>query len=132
MTQSIHLTVRECPGGLNMRVILLAVIMLLAVPFGAGADVHYFSMKQVFPSGKCSPVIPNFEVLRAGFIDGEITQYKINDSEGKVVEVITSFINKERDQWALVGSKTETTVIFCLYASGIGSGSVNSLAVKSD
>jgi len=102
-----------------MRVILLAVITLLAMPFGAGADLHYFSMKQVFPSGKCSPVIPNFEVLRAGFVDGEITQY-------------TSFINKERDQWALVGSKTETTIIFCLYASGIGPGSVNSLAVKSD
>jgi len=111
MTQSIHLTVRACPGGLNMRVILLAVITLLAMPFGAGADLHYFSMKQVFPSGKCSPVIPNFEVLRAGFVDGEITQYKINDSKGKVVEVITSFINKERDQWALVGSKTETHLL---------------------
>jgi len=132
MTQSIHLKARECPGGLNMRVKLLAVIMLLAVSFGAGADVHYFSLKKVFPGGKCSPVIPNFELMRAGFADGEIMQYKINDSEGEVVEVITSFINKERDQWALVGSKTETKVIFCLYASGIGHGSVISMATKSE
>lgn len=115
-----------------MRAILLALTMSLAVPFEAGSEVHYFSMKKVFPGGKCSPVIPNFEVMRSGFADGEITQYKINDSEGEVVEVITSFINKDRDQWALVGSKTETKVIFCLYASGIGPGSVNSLAVKSD
>ena len=115
-----------------MRMILLAVIMLLAAPFGAWAEVHYFSLKQVFPSGKCSPVIPNFELMRTGFSDGEITQYKINDSDGRVVEVITSFINKDRDQWALVGSKTETKVIFCLYASGIGRGSVNSLTIKSE
>ncbi len=115
-----------------MRVILLAVIMLLAVSFGAGADVHYFSLKQVFPSGKCSPVIPNFELMQAGFSDGEITQFKIYDSQGELVEVITSFINKDRDQWALVGSKTVTKVIFCLYASGIGRDSVNSLTSKSE
>jgi len=123
---------QRTPGGPIMRAILLALTMLLAVPFEAGADLHYFYMKKVFPGGKCSPVIPNFEVLRAGFIDGEITQYKINDSEGRVVEVITSFISEDRDQWALVGSKTETKVIFCLYASGIGPGSVNSLGIKSD
>ena len=56
----------------------------------------------------------------------------MHDSEGEVVEVITSFVNKDRDQWALVGSKTETKVIFCLYASGIGKGSVKSLTIKSE
>ena len=123
MTQIIHM-----PG---MRAILLAV-MLQAAPIGAGAEVHYFSLKEIFPSGKCSPVIPNFELMRAGFTDGEITQYRIHDSEGEVVEVITSFVSEDRDQWALVGSKTETKVIFCLYASGIGKGSVKSLTIKSE
>ena len=123
MTQIIHM---PC-----MRAILLAV-MLQAAPIGAGAEVHYFSLKEIFPSGKCSPVIPNFELMRAGFTDGEITQYRIHDSEGEVVEVITSFVSEDRDQWALVGSKTETKVIFCLYASGIGKGSVKSLTIKSE
>lgn len=123
MTQIIRM-----PG---MRAILLAV-MLQAAPIGAGAEVHYFSLKEIFPSGKCSPVIPNFELMRAGFTDGEITQYRIHDSEGEVVEVITSFVSEDRDQWALVGSKTETKVIFCLYASGIGKGSVKSLTIKSE
>ena len=123
MTQIIHM-----PG---MRAILLAV-MLQAAPIGAGAEIHYFSLKEIFPSGKCSPVIPNFELMRAGFTDGEITKYRIHDSEGEVVEVITSFVSEDRDQWALVGSKTETKVIFCLYASGIGKGSVKSLTIKSE
>ncbi len=118
------------PGWLLMKTILLTLMMLLMTPFGAGAKVHYFSLKTIFPSGKCSPVIPNFELMQAGFTGGEITQYKIHDSEDEVVEVITSFVNKDRDQWALVGSKTETKVIFCLYASGIGRGSVNSLTIK--
>jgi hypothetical protein len=114
-----------------MRAILLAVmIVLLAGPFGAVADAHYFSLENIFPSGKCSPVIPNFEAMKAGFIDGEITQYKIHDTQGRVVEVITTFINKDRDQWALVGLKTDTKVIFCLYASGIGRDSVNRRSIK--
>jgi hypothetical protein len=115
-----------------MKAILLAVMMLLAVLFEAGADVHYFSLKSIFPSGKCSPVIPNFEAMKAGFSDGEITQYQIQNSQGRVVEVITSFINKEHDQWALVGSKTDTKVIFCLYASGIGQGSVDRRTISSE
>ncbi len=112
-----------------MRSTLLALVLLMAMPFGAEAEVHYFSLKKVFPNGKCSPVIPNFELMQAGFANGEFTQYKIHDSEGKIVEVITSFISKDRDQWALVGSKTETRVIFCLYASGIGRDSVNRLNI---
>lgn len=115
-----------------MKAILMALAILLIAPFEAESDVHYFSLKTIFPSGKCSPVIPNFELLRVGFADGEITQYKIHDSDGEVVEIITSFINKDRDQWALVGLKTETKVIFCLYASGIGRGSVDRLTIKSD
>jgi len=111
-----------------MRVNLITLMLLLAAPSAAVADDHYISLKEIFPSGKCSPVIPNYELMQAGFTDGEITQYKIYDSEGEVVEVITSFINKDHDQWALVGSKIETRVIFCLYASGIGQGSVNNLA----
>jgi hypothetical protein len=106
--------------------------MLMSMLFEADADAHYFSLKKVFPSGKCAPVVPNFELMQAGFSDGEITQYKIHDSEGQLVEVITSFVNKGRDQWALVGSKTETRVIFCLYASGIGRGSVNSLTINAE
>ena len=119
-------------GGLAVKATLLLLVVLMVMSFGAEADVHYFSLKKVFPSGKCSPVIPNFELMQDGFKDGEITQYKIHDSEGKLVEVITSFISKDRDQWALVGSKTETKVIFCLYASGIGQDSVNSLTAKTE
>lgn len=117
---------------LVVRATLLALVLLMAMPFGAEAEDHYFSLKKVFPNGKCSPVIPNFELMQTGFADGEITQYKIHDSEGKVVEIITSFISKGRDQWALVGSKTETKVIFCLYASGIGRDSVNRLAITTE
>jgi len=114
-----------------MRVILVAVVMLLlAGPFGARADGHYFSLKKIFPNGKCSPVIPNFEAMKAGFTGGEITQYKIHDAQGRMVEVITSFISKDHDQWVLVGSKTDTKVIFCLYASGIGRGSVDSRTIN--
>ncbi len=114
-----------------MRAVLLAMILLMS-PFGARADDHYLSLKEIFPSGKCSPVIPNFELMQDGFTDGKITQYMIHDSRGEVVEVITSFVSKDRDQWALVGSKTETKVIFCLYASGIGQGSVKSLTIISE
>jgi hypothetical protein len=63
--------------------------------------------------------------MTAGFAGGEITNYRIHDDRGEVVEVITSFVNKGRDQWALAGLKTESKVIFCLYASGIGKGSVD-------
>ncbi len=116
-----------------MKAIVFAgLILLLAVPLGVVAEVHYFSLEKIFPSGKCSPVIPNFEVMKAAFIGGEITQFKIHDSQGRMVEVITSFVNKNRDQWALVGSKTETQVIFCLYASGIGPGSVNRLTINGE
>jgi hypothetical protein len=114
-----------------MRVILVAVVMLLlAEPFGARADGHYFSLKKIFPNGQCSPIIPNFEVMKVGFTGGKITQYKIHDTQGRLVEVITSLISKDRDQWVLVGSKTDTKVIFCLYASGIGWGSVDSRTIN--
>ncbi len=114
-----------------MRVIFLTLtIVLLAAP--ADADDHYFSLKEIFPSGKCSPVIPNFEVMKVGFTDGEITQYKIYDSQGRIIEIITSFINKDGDQWALVGSKTESKVIFCLYASGIGRDSIDRRTISSE
>ena len=116
-----------------MRLILLVVmIVLLAGPVEVEAEGHYFSLKKIFPSGKCSPVIPNFESMKTGFTGGQITQYKINDSDGRIVEVITSFISKDRDQWALVGLKTETKVIFCLYASGIGRDSVDSRTIVSE
>jgi len=114
-----------------MRVILVAVVLvLLAGPFAARADGHYFSLKKIFPSGKCSPIIPNFEVMKAGFIGGEITYYKIHDTHGRLIEVITSFISKDRDQWVMVGSKTDSKVIFCLYASGIGRGSVDNQTIN--
>jgi len=114
-----------------MRAMLLALMMILLTgPFEAVADAHYFSLKKVFPDGKCSPIIPHFEAMKAGFTGGEITRYKIYDAQGRMVEVISSFISKDRDQWALVGSKTDTRVIFCLYASGTGSGSVDSQAIR--
>ncbi len=50
--------------------------------------------------------------MKAGFIGGKITQIKIHGNRGRMVEVTTSFINKARDQWLLVGSKTGTKVIF--------------------
>ena len=114
-----------------MRAILLAAMMVvLAAPAGARADSHYVSLSKIFPTGKCSPVIPNFELMMAHFAGGEFTEHKIHDDHGEVVEVITTFINKDRDQWATVGSRTDEKVIFCLYASGIGKGSVHRRTIK--
>ena len=89
-------------------------------------------MKKIFPDGKCSPVILNYELMIAGFAGGEFTKFKIHDDQGNVVEVISTFVNKDRDQWAIVGSKTDSKVIFCLYASGIGKDSVDSRTVMSE
>jgi hypothetical protein len=110
--------------------VALALVIGLTTSFGAAADNHYYSLKNIFPNGKCSPVIPNYELMIAGFAGGEFTKYRIYDDRGKVVEIISSFVNKERDQWVLVGSKTDSKVIFCLYASGIGKGSVDSRTIK--
>ena len=112
-----------------MKPFLIA-FMVLGIASAAGADQHYFSLKKIFPSGKCAPVIPNYESMKHGFSGGEITEYRIYDGGGEVVEVITSFVSEELDQWALVGSKTETQVIFCLYASGIGPDSVRREAMS--
>ena len=112
--------------------VALALVIVLSTSFGAEADNHYFSLKKIFPNGKCSPVIPNFELMISGFAGGEFTKYKINDDQGKVIEVISAFVNKDRDQWAIVGLKTDSQVIFCLYASGIGKDSVDSRAIASE
>lgn len=117
-------------SGLIRGAALLALCVGLGAPDGARAESHYFSLKKIFSDGKCTPIIPNFELMIAGFAGGEITNYKIHGDRGKVVEVITSFVNKDRDQWALAGSKTESKVIFCLYASGIGKGSVDSRTIS--
>jgi hypothetical protein len=117
-------------SGLIQGAALLALAVGLCVPVGARAETHYFSLKKIFTDGKCAPVIPNFELMTAAFAGGEITNYKIHGDEGEVVEVITSFVNKARDQWALAGLKTESKVIFCLYASGIGKGSVHSQTIS--
>jgi hypothetical protein len=42
----------------------------------------------------------------------------------------STFINKDRDQWATVGLKRDTKVTVCLYASGIGHGSVHRRTLK--
>ena len=112
--------------------VALALVIGTGTSFGAMADNHYLSMKKIFPDGKCSPVIPNYELMIAGFAGGEFTKFKIHDDQGNVVEVISTFVNKDRDQWAIVGSKTDSKVIFCLYASGIGKDSVDSRTVMSE
>ena len=111
---------------------LLALVIGLCAPFGAKAGDHYVSLKKIFPTGKCSPVIPNFELMIAYFAGGEFTEYKIHDDKNEVVEVITTFINKDRDQWVTVGSRRNEKVIFCLYASGNGHGSVGRQIIESE
>ena len=105
--------------------VALALVIGLSTSFGAKAGDHYISLSKIFPDGKCSPVILNFEVMISQFAGGELTEYKIHNGQGEVIEVITTFINKDRDQWATVGSRRDEKVIFCLYASGNGRGSVN-------
>ena len=105
--------------------VALALAIGLSTSFEAKADDHYISLSKIFPVGKCSAVIPNFEVMISQFAGGELTEHKIHNDQGEVIEVITTFINKDRDQWATVGSRRDTKVIFCLYASGNGRGSVN-------
>ena len=115
---------------LTRGAVALALVTGLSTSFAARADNNYFSLKKIFPNGKCSPVIPNYELMIAGFAGGEFTKYKIHDDQGNVVEVISTFVNKARDQWAIVGSKTDSQVIFCLYASGVGKGSVDRQTIK--
>ncbi len=112
--------------------VALAFVIGLGTTFGVKADDHYVSLSKIFPVGKCSPVILNFEVMIAQFAGGELTEYKIHDDQGEVIEVITTFINKDRDQWATVGSRRDEKVIFCLYASGNGWGSVNRRSLISE
>lgn len=82
------------------------------------------ALSSIFTAGKCAPVIPHFERLVAAFEGGEMTEHKIPDPSGGAIETITTFINKQRDQWVTVGSKRDQKVIFCLYASGVGKGSL--------
>ena len=117
---------------LNTSAFALALVIGLCASFGAKADDHYVSLTKIFPTGKCSPVIPNFEVMISHFAGGEFTEYKIHDDQSEVVEVITTFINKDRDQWAIVGSRRDEKVIFCLYASGNGYGSVDRRILESE
>ncbi len=105
--------------------VALALVTGLGTSFAVKAGDHYISLSKIFPIGKCSPVIPNFEVMISQFAGGELTEHKIHNDQGEVIEVITTFINKDRDQWATVGLRRNTKVIFCLYASGNGRGSVN-------
>jgi hypothetical protein len=110
----------------------LALAMGLGTSFQALADDHYVSLRKFFPNGKCTPVIPNFELMKAYFAGGEFTDYKIRDNKSEVIETISTFINKDRDQWVIVGSKRDEKVLFCLYASGNGQGSVDRQTIKSE
>ncbi len=112
--------------------VALALVIGLGTSLGAKAGDHFISLSTIFPSGKCSPVIPNFEMMISQFAGGELTEHKIHNDHGEVIEVITTFINKDRDQWATVGSKRDKKVIFCLYASGNGRGSVNRRSLLSE
>ena len=120
----------QLKAALTRGAVALALIIGPGASFAATADNDWFSLKKIFPNGKCSPVIPNYELMVAGFAGGEFTKYRIHDDQGKVVEVISTFVNRDRDQWAIVGLKTETKVIFCLYASGSGKGSVDSRPIE--
>ena len=113
-----------------MRGILIAAVVVMVALGGARADDHYFSLSKVFSKGKCAGIFPNFELLKAGFLDGEITEYKIRGAGGDVIETLTTLISKQRDQWVTVVSKRDTKVIFCLFASGVGKGSVDRKALK--
>ena len=117
---------------LNTGAAALALVIGLCASFGAKADDHYVSLTKIFPTGKCSPVIPNFELMMAYFAGGEFTEYKIRNDQSEVIEVITTFINKNRDQWAIVGSRRDEKVIFFLYASGNGRGSVDRRILESE
>ena len=117
---------------LSRSAVALALVIGLSASFGAGAEDHYFSLKNIFPNGKCSPIVPNYELMIVGFAGGKITKLKIYDDQRKVVEIISTFVNEDRSQWAIVGSKTDSKVIFCLYASGVGNGSVDSRTIQSE
>ena len=110
--------------------VALALVIGLSASFGAKAGDHYVRLSKIFPTGKCSPVIPNFELMESYFVGGELTEHKIQDDQGEVIEVITTFINKDHDQWATVVLQRDTKVIFCLYASGIGRGAVDRRTLK--
>ena len=110
--------------------IALALVIGLGMSFGARADDHYVRLSKIFPKGKCSAVSPYFEFMKASFSGGEFTEHKILNDRGEVIETISTFINKDRDQWATVGLKRDTKVIFCLYASGVGHGSVDRQILK--
>ncbi len=112
--------------------VALAFVIGLSTSLEAKAGDHYISLSKIFPDGKCSPVILNFDVMISRFAGGELTQYKIHNGQSEVIEVITTFINKDRDQWATVGSRRDEKVIFCLYASGSGPGSINRRTLESD
>ncbi len=112
--------------------VALALVIGLGMSSGVRAGDHYVSLSKIFPVGKCSPVIPNFEVMISRFAGGELTEHKIHNDQGEVIEIITTFINKDRDQWATVGSRRDEKVIFCLYASGNGRGSVNRRTLKAN
>ncbi len=122
----------------RLRAVVIPAAIALGLAFGLGPsstakeDNYYFSLKKIFPNRKCSPVIPNYELLIAGFDGGEFTKFKIHDDQGRVIEVITTFVSRNRNQWAMVGSKTKSKVIFCLYASGVGKGSVDRQSINSD
>lgn len=108
---------------------VLGFVFVLCTPSGVRAGDHYVSLLEIFPSGKCSPVAPNFELMVSRFAGGEITEYRIRDDQGEVVETITTLVNQAYDQWVIVGSKRDEKVIFCLYASGIGDSSVARRAI---
>ena len=60
--------------------IVLALVLGLGASFGAKAGDHYVSLSNIFPTGKCSPVIPNFELMESRFVGGELTEHKISDA----------------------------------------------------
>ena len=84
--------------------VALALVIGQSASFGAAAEDHYFSLKKIFPNGKCSPVVPNYELMVGGFPGGEITKFRIHDDQGKVVEIISTFVNEDRSQGAIVGA----------------------------
>ena len=64
--------------------VALALVSGLSTSFGATAGDHYIPLTKIFPDGKCSSVIPNFELMISQFAGGELTEHKIHNASPSI------------------------------------------------